>query len=401
MLSVTRLLIGESTPGDDLRYGERHPGAAKPRPVHSRPIVVWNITRTCNLHCAHCYSSSHDKEYPGELSTAQAFGVLDDMADFKIPVVLFSGGEPTMRQDLDQLIRYASARGLKSLISTNGTLLTKEKVAELADAGLNRAGISLDGMEAVHDKFRGSKGAFQKTLSGIRNSLAADMRISVRITLTKRNVDDLPALFDLAERDGIPRVCVYHLAYAGRGEKLLPLDLDPDARRRAVEYVFERTQESHRKGTNLEVLMVDNHADAAYLQMWATENAPARADAIAALLSKNGGNSAGRGIAAIDNVGNVHPDQFWWTQTLGNVKKRPFSEIWTDPENTFLNQLRDRKPLLSEPCTSCKWLGICNGNLRVRAESATGDPWGHDPACYLTPEERTEGVLAAVGTGAA
>jgi len=401
LLSVTRLLIGEQTPGDDLRYGERRPGAPVPRPVHSRPIVVWNITRTCNLHCAHCYSSSHDEEYPGELTTAQAFTVLDDLADFGIPVVLFSGGEPTMRQDLSQLIRYATEIGLKCLISTNGTLLTEERVAELKDAGLNRVGISLDGLETTHDKFRGSKGAFQKTIQGIRNSLAADMRVSMRVTMTSQNVGDLPALFDLAEAEGVPRLCVYHLAYAGRGEKLLSFDLEAEARRQAVEFIFKRTQESHRNGSNLEVLTVDNHADAPYLQMWSRENAPDRAEDIEVLLAKNGGNSAGSGIAAIDNLGNVHPDQFWWTRTLGNVKEDSFSKIWTNPDNTFLSQLRDRKPLLAEPCKSCSWLGICNGNLRVRAESATGDPWGPDPACYLTPAERSDGVLASASTGVA
>ncbi|MCH7740744.1 MAG: radical SAM protein [Chloroflexi bacterium] len=399
MLSVTRLLNDERTPGDDLRYGERHPGGPKPKSVHYRPIVVWNITRTCNLHCAHCYASSKDEIYPGELDTTQAKGVLDDLAAFEIPVVLFSGGEPTMRPDLPELIEHATKLGSRTLISTNGTLLTKEMVARLSAAGLNRVGISLDGLEKTHDKFRGSKGAFKKTLQGIRNSIDAGMRVSMRVTMTKRNIHDLPALFDLAEAEGVPRLCVYHLAYAGRGEKLLPFDLEPEERRAAVEFIFRRTQESKANGSNLEVLTVDNHADGPLLSMWSRKHAPDRTAAIDALLARNGGNSAGRGIACIDNLGDVHPDQFWWTRNLGSVKERPFSEIWTDPDNEFLAQLRDRKPLLGEPCKSCKWLSVCNGNLRVRAESATGDPWGHDPACYLTPEETgaavtpiTEGV---------
>ena len=388
MLSVTRLLCNEATPGDDLRYGEPRKGGHPVARVHSRPIVVWNITRTCNLHCAHCYSSSKDQKYPGELDTEQACGVLDDLAAFEIPVVLFSGGEPTLRSDLEELIRYGNSVGLRTLISTNGTLLTRERVASLAAVGLDRVGISVDGMEATHDKFRGKKGAFEATLAGVRNSLEAGMRVSMRVTITNKNVAELPELFDLAEAEGVPRLCVYHLAYAGRGEKLLGFDLAHEERREAVEFIFRRTLASKENGSNLEVLTVDNHTDGPYLLMWSREHAPERVSEIERLLKRNGGNSAGKGIACIDNVGNVHPDQFWWNRTLGNVKERPFSEIWQDSGNEFLANLRNRKPLLGEPCRSCQWLDVCNGNLRVRAESATGDPWGADPACYLTPAER-------------
>jgi len=357
--------------------------------VHQRPIVIWNITRTCNLHCAHCYASSKDEQYPGELTTEEAKTVLDDMAEYKVPVVLFSGGEPTLRPDLPELISYANGLGgLNPLISTNGTLLTKEKVKELSNAGLKRAGISMDGMEAVHDKFRGSIGSWKLTLDGIRNSLEAGMRVSLRVTVTNRNVQELPALFDLAEREGIPRVCVYHLAYAGRGEKLLRFDLKHEERRKMVEYVFERTIESYAKGNKLEVLTVDNHTDAAYLQMWADKNMPEQSERVRALQSRNGGNTAGKGMGNIDNLGNVHPDQFWWNQTIGNVKERKFSEIWEDESIDLLAKLRNRKSHLPDDCKNCKWLSICNGNLRVRAESASGDSFGMDPACYLTKEER-------------
>ncbi|MCH7971404.1 MAG: radical SAM protein [Chloroflexi bacterium] len=390
MLNVTRLLCDEPTPGDDLRYGEKsHQHGRRLASVHQRPIVIWNITRTCNLHCGHCYASSKDEIYPGELSTDEAKGVLRDLSRYNVPVVLFSGGEPTIRLDLAELIAYANDLGnLNPLISTNGTLLTKEMVKRLSDAGLKRVGISMDGMEAVHDKFRGSLGSWKLTLDGIRNSLEAGMRVSLRVTVTRQNIDDLPELFDLAETEGVPRVCVYHLAYAGRGEKLSRFDLEHDVRRKMVEYVFERTIESHENGHKLEVLTVDNHADAAYLQLWVEKNMPGASERVNGLLSKNGGNTAGKGMGCIDNLGNVHPDQFWWNRTLGNVKERKFSEIWEDDSIELLSQLRNRKPLLPEDCRGCRWLYICNGNLRVRAESATGDPFGMDPACYLTTSER-------------
>lgn len=387
MLSVTRLLCDEATPGDDLRYGEKTRRTPAPAVVHHRPIVVWNITRTCNLHCAHCYSSSADRPYEGELDTPAARRVLDGLAQFGVPVVLFSGGEPTMRPDLLELIEYSGSLGPRVMVSTNGTLLDEAYVDRLATAGLDRVGISLDGLAPAHDEFRGKTGAFADTLSGIRNSLRAGMRVSLRVTITARNVADLPALFDLAEREGVQRLCVYHLAYAGRGARLLPFDLAHDPRREAVEFIFRRTLESHSSGKNLEVLTVGNHADGPLLALWSREHAPERTEDIVRLLERNGGNSAGKGIACIDNVGDVHPDQFWWEQTVGNVQERPFGDIWTDPQNELLARLRDRRPLLSETCRACSWLDVCNGNLRVRAESATGDVWGHDPACYLTPEE--------------
>lgn len=391
LLSVTRLLCGAPTPGDDLRYGERRPGGDVPPPVHHRPIVVWNVTRRCNLHCAHCYSASLDRKYPGELSLDEGKRVIDDLARFRVPALLLSGGEPTMRADLPELISYATEIGLRTVLSTNGTFLTRRLVQRLSDAGLNRVGVSLDGLEATNDKFRGKKGAFAEALEGIRNSVDAGMRVSLRVTMTKRTASDLAGLFDLAEAEGVPRVCVYHLAYAGRGRKLLPLDLDATNRRAMLDFIFKRTLESHASGSGLEVLTVDNHADGPFLLLWSREHQPERAADIEKLLLRNGGNSAGRGIACIDNVGDVHPDQFWWTRTLGNVREQPFSEIWTDPQDEFLAQLRDRKPLLDEPCRSCRWLDMCNGNLRVRAELATGRLWGHDPACYLTPEERNGG----------
>lgn len=386
MLSVTRLLCGTATPGDEIRYGEGH-GGARARPVHGRPVVVWNVTRRCNLHCAHCYSASLDREYAGELTTREARRVIEDLARFEIPALLFSGGEPTARPDLSGLIAFSIASGLKPLVSTNGSLLTSRRVADLRSAGLNRIGISLDGLQATNDRFRGSRGAFERTLNGIRNCVAAGMRVSLRVTLTRYNLPDLPGLFDLAEAEGIERVCIYHLAYSGRARGLLKFDMAHEERRRALDFIFRRTMQSQVIGKNLEVLTVDNHADGPFLLLWSREHAPERAAEIERLLRRNGGNSSGKGIGCIDNVGEVHPDQFWWNRSIGSVREKPFSEIWTDRANDFLNKLRDRHGLLPARCQSCRWLNMCNGNLRVRAETATGDLWGSDPACYLSATE--------------
>jgi Fe-coproporphyrin III synthase len=389
MLSVTRLLCGSPTPGDDLRYGESRNGERRTRSIHHRPVVVWNVTRKCNLHCAHCYSLSQDRDYVGELTRSEAFAVIDDLARFEIPVILFSGGEPLMRQDLPVLIEYAALKGIQPVVSTNGTLLDGPLTSRLVAAGLRRIGISLDGLEQVNDKFRGAKGAFQAALNGIRNARSAGMSISVRFTMTRRNVSDLNGIFDLAEQEEVPRVCIYHLAYAGRGARLLSFDLDHGTRRAAVGDIFEATLGANSNGRKLEVLTVDNHTDGPYLVLWSRQYAPERTKDIQTLLRRNGGNSTGTGIACIDNTGFVHPDQFSWSRSLGNVRQRPFSEIWSDTSDRYLSDLRNRKPLLDPRCRGCRWLDMCNGNLRVRAETATGNPWGFDPACYLTPGERS------------
>ena len=391
MLNVTRLLCDTPTPGDGIRYGEhpRHPlTTASHEGPHHRPVVVWNVTRRCNLLCAHCYTASTEHAAPGELTADEAREVVRDLASFGVPAILFSGGEPLLRADIFELLAEAASLGAQPVLSSNGTLLTDDAMAQLREAGVTRVGISIDGMESTNDRFRGKDGAFQEALKGIRHCRAAGMRVSLRFTLTRYNVGELDDIFALVEREGIPRLCIYHLAYAGRGRRLLPMDLDARQRRQAVGRIFQHTLEANRGGRELEVLTVDNHADGAYLLLWAQQHAPHRVANIHRLLARNGGNSAGKGIGCIDERGYVHPDQFWRTKSLGNVRDRPFSAIWQDESIPLLRQLRARHPLLPRRCGACRFLPLCNGNLRARAEAATGDPWGEDPACYMTEEER-------------
>ena len=390
MLNVTRLLVGTPAAGDSIRYGERPAGPDGIRALHphDRPVVVWNITRRCNLACAHCYSASTSRPAPDELTTQEARAVLEDLAEFRVPVVLLSGGEPLLRPDVVELVAQACSLGVQPVLSTNGTLLTDEMIDRLRQAGLRRIGISLDGLAETHDRVRGVAGAFEGTTTGLERSIAAGFRVSLRLTMARYNADQLEEIFGLAVRAGVQRLCIYHLAYAGRGRALLPFDLGHDERRAAVASVFRRTVEVAARGYDLEVLTVDNHADGAYLLLWAAEHAPQRVEEARRLLSANGGNSSGLGIACIDERGRVHPDQFWRTKTVGDVRRRPFSAIWQDGSHALLDRLRARRSLLPDECRACRFLPVCNGNLRVRAEAASGDPWGMDPACYLTAAER-------------
>lgn len=388
MLSLTKLLTGDAYAGDALRYtpeaAAQRDGVAPGR----GPVVVWNCTRSCNLKCRHCYARAENRRYDNELSTAEALRLIDGLADFKVPALLFSGGEPLCRPDLFALAERAAAKGIRVTLSTNGTLITPDAAKKIADVGVSYVGISLDGLGDTNDRFRGVPGAAARALEGVRNCRAAGQRVGFRFTLNKNNASDVPGVLDLMEREDVARICFYHLVYSGRGSALMAEDLTHAQTRAALDLIVERTLDFHRRGLRKEVLMVDNHADGPYLYLKYRDSDPERAAHILGLLSRNGGNRSGMAFGDIDPEGNVHPDQFTQNHTFGNVRHMPFGDIWTRRDDPLLNGLKDRKPLLPDACQECRWLPVCNGNFRARAEAATGDFWGFDPACYLTPEER-------------
>jgi len=376
MIGVTKLLCGKVTPSDALRYGRR----ADRSPSHllqfthdKKPIIVWNSTKACNLRCIHCYY------------TAKA--MIDDLAAFGAPVLLFSGGEPLLRDDLFELGAYAVARGIRTVISTNGTLIDHKAAARIKEAGFSYVGISLDGIGSTNDRFRGQRGAFDAALRGIRACTEAGVRTGLRLTLNRHNYEELNAIFDLLEEERIRRACFYHLVYAGRGVRLKSDDLSLEESRDAVDLIFDRAEVFSRRDVDIEILTVDNHADGPYLLRRVQAEQPERADQVLQLLRWNGGNSTGIGIGAVDHLGNVHADQFWQHYSFGNVRQRPFGQIWTDTSDPLMAGLKDRKPLLKGRCARCQYLDICNGNFRVRAEAVYDDWWAPDPACYLSDEE--------------
>ena len=390
MIGISKLYCGTVEPSDALRYG-RH---SSQLPSHllqfskdKRPVVVWNMTRRCNLKCVHCYAHATDLSQKDEMNTQQGKHLIDDLAAFGVPVILFSGGEPLVRKDLPELADYAVKKGLRAVISTNGTLITSQMARTLKDIGLSYVGISLDGMEEINDKFRGIKGAFKSALKGIQNCQSAGIKVGLRFTINKFNVDEIPNIFDLLEEMEIPRVCFYHLVYAGRGSKLVEDDLSHEESRRAVDLIIDRTRDLHDRGKPKEVLTVDNHADGPFLYLRLLKENPERANEVLQLLKMNEGNNSGRGIGCVSWNGDVHADQFWRHHSFGNVLEKPFSEIWTDTSDELLQKLKNKKEHVKGRCSSCRWLDICGGNFRVRAEAMTGDVWAPDPACYLTDEE--------------
>jgi len=390
VIGISKLYCGAVEPSDVIRYG----GKSGELPSHllqfsrdKKPVVVWNATRRCNLKCVHCYSSSQNVKYADELDTEQGKALIDDLASFGAPVLLFSGGEPLMREDLPELLRHAVDRGMRAVISTNGTMITKEKARIFGTIGLSYVGVSLDGMKEVHDRFRGVDGAFDKAMQGMRNCIDEGIKVGIRFTMTGKNQEEVPAIFDLLEKEGIPRVCFYHLVYSGRGSKLVDEDLSHDETRRMLDLIMDRTRYLFDKGLNPEVLTVDNHADGPYLYLRLKREDPGRAEEVMRLLKMNEGNNSGRGIGCVSWDGEVHADQFWRNHSFGNVLKRPFSEIWQDRSNELMAKLKEKKLHVTGRCAGCRWLDVCGGNFRARAEAVSGDIWAPDPACYLTDEE--------------
>lgn len=396
MIDVSVLYCGFESPSTPHRYGQ---AIGRDVPLHQRmdvaksamdrrPIVVWNITRTCNLKCVHCYSDSEAKSYEGEMTADEALRVLDDLAAFRVPAVLFSGGEPLIRSDIFELIAYARSKGLHVVLSTNGTLIAPEIARRLVALKLAYVGISLDSSEPeVHDRFRGVPGAFARTMQGFRNCVEAGQKVGLRLTLSRPTFENLDGVFDFIERERINRACFYHLVPTGRGKRVL--DLSSAESRLAMDTILRHTRDFHRRGLPIEILTVDNHCDGPYMYLKMKAEGDPRAERVYEMLRWNGGGlySSGVGIGCIDFYGHVHPDQFWMNYSLGNVRQRPFSEIWQDTSNDLMAGLKDRAGRLKGRCGLCKFKPLCGGSLRVRAELMTGDPWAADPACYLTDEE--------------
>ena len=364
----------------------------RPTPLAGRrdpsgPVVIWNLVRRCNLTCLHCYSISADVDFPGELSTAEVFGVMDEFKAFGVPVLILSGGEPLLRRDLFEIAARAKSLGFYTGLSSNGTLIDEPMADRIAAASFDYVGISLDGLRERHDRFRRMSGAFDASLAGIRHCRDRGAKVGLRFTLTQDNAADLDGLLDLAEAERIDKFYLSHLNYAGRGNKNRARDAAHQLTRSVMDRLFDRCWDYQRRGLAKEFVTGNNDADGPWLLDWVRRNVPDREHSLRARLLEWGGNASGVNVANIDNRGNVHPDTMWWDYSLGNVRERRFSEIWLDTRDPVMAGLKQHPRPVKGRCGACAHLAICNGNTRVRARQMTGDPWEEDPGCYLTDEE--------------
>ncbi|MFA5241178.1 MAG: heme d1 biosynthesis radical SAM protein NirJ [Sulfuricella sp.] len=365
---------------------------AQPTPLGPKrnppgPVVIWNLIRRCNLTCKHCYSISADKDFPGELSTQEVFGVMDDLKRFHVPVLILSGGEPLLRADIFEVSRRAREMGFYVGLSSNGTLIDESNIEQIAAIGFDYVGVSLDGIQATHDKFRRMDGAFEKSMHGIRLCKQRGIKVGIRFTLTEDNAHDLPALLQLMEDEGLDKFYLSHLNYAGRGNKNRKDDAFHQTTRQAMDLLLDTCWRDQQAGRPKEFVTGNNDADGVYLLLWVRKNFPHLESHIRARLEQWGGNSSGVNVANIDNLGNVHPDTMWWNYNLGNVHERSFSDIWADTSDPIMAGLKAQPRTVSGRCGACAYFAICGGNTRVRAWQTTGDPWAEDPACYLDDEE--------------
>ena len=351
------------------------------------PVVIWNLIRRCNLTCKHCYATAADRDFPGELDTQQVYEVMDNLHDFGVPVLILSGGEPLMRPDIFDISRRAKDRGFYVGLSSNGTLIDRNNIDDIVSIGYDYVGISIDGMRETHDNFRRKQGSFEQALNGLRLCRDAGIKVGLRFTLTRDNKHDLPGLLQLMDDENIDKFYLSHLNYAGRGNKNRRDDLHHRMTREAMDLLFSSCWQDVQSGRRREFVTGNNDADGAYLLLWARQHLPQHVARLESMLQRWGGNASGVNIANIDNLGNVHPDTMWWDYTLGNVRQRPFSEIWMDTSDPLMAGLKMKARPLEGRCAACNYRGLCGGNTRTRAWQLSGNFWAEDPGCYLDNDE--------------
>lgn len=329
------------------------------------PVVVWNITNRCNLNCIHCYAKANTRKI--ELSTEDCKKIINELAEFRVPLILFSGGEPLLREDIFELAKYAKEREIKTVLSTNGTLID-ETISEKLRI-FDYVGISLDGVK-VHDRFRGVEGAFEKAIKALQ--IANEETLTgIRFTLTKHNYLEMQNLLKIAEDLQIPRFCLYHLVPSGRAS--FNDDVDNVTRKRIINFLIKFAK----KNEDIEILTVDNPADGVYVYL------DTKKKEVLDFLKFRGGDGSGLRLACIDEVGNLHPNQFWLDYSAGNVLIHGFKNLWL--KDPLFAKLREKEKYLQEKCGECDFKRFCGG-FRVRA-LRHGNLWGWDPSCYVFKQE--------------
>ena len=393
MIRITQLVHGKGTVSEALKH-RRKPPHQVPSGLLAfaetrRPLVFWNITNKCNLACAHCYISAGAGSDGGdELSLEEAKAFIDDLAAMKIPLLMFTGGEPLVRADLWELAEYAAARGLKTAMSTNGTLITKEIAAKIKAIGIEYVGVSLDGAKAeTHDAIRNQPGSFKKAVEALKNCVEIGLTSGIRVTITRDNYREIVSLIELSRDLKVPRFCVYWLVPSGRGKEIYEKQLEPQE----VSQIFDMLYQSARdlNPEKMEFLTVDAPQDGICLLNKLKEDDVQEYENACKLLQFTGDScSAGDRVANVDPVGNVYPCQFAQLEEfkIGNVRERKFSELWNDTENPVLAMFREKTKFLKGKCASCEYKELCGGGCRIRAYAEYGDILAEDPLCPFNPE---------------
>ncbi len=357
----------------------------KPSRVLNGSIAIWNFTNRCNLSCLHCYSKA-DLNAVDSLTTEKIMETLPKLKANGVKFLIFSGGEPLTRKDIYDIASKCRELGIVTYLSTNGLYVKKSNAEKILDT-FNYIGISIDGSEEVHDKFRGLKGSFIESMRAVDllNSYNKT-KVGIRFTITKDTLNDLEFIFDLAEKHNIPKIYISHLVYSGRGLDNLKMDLTKEQRKKSVEFILDKAFEYYDTKRDIEIVTGNMEMDAILFYNRFAKKYPKYANEMNRRLIAWGGNSAGRKLLNIDAEGNVKPDPFF-PSIIGNIFNQDFSDIWSNRPTELLQKLRLHPRVLGGKCEDCRYLNICNGGSRSRAYAIYGNMWAEDPSCYLTNEE--------------
>ena len=379
MINITEMVSGKVTVSRDVLgiYMEK---------ARSPVIAVWNVTNICNLKCIHCYASSGMYNKTEELSTDEAIKLIDDLKDIGIKILIFSGGEPLLRDDIFELIRYSVKKGFRTVLSTNGTVIDDSIAYSLKKSGVDYVGISIDGSKEINDWFRGVDGAYDDALKGLTILNEIGLKTGIRFTATKYTIKELNYIINLLEELNIPRICVYHLIPSGRGSKLANWDLSHDEKRSMIKFLLEKALEWRDSNKESEIETVGSPEDGVFIYLLLRKYDEDLAENAYNYLLRRGGDPSGDRLINIDHMGGIHPNQFWWDYTIGNIRKDSLKEILFNNEDDFLNKLRMKSRYLKGRCSRCPFKDLCNG-FRLRALRIYGDPWEEDPGCYINNDE--------------
>jgi len=337
-------------------------------------LVAWELTNACNLACLHCRGSAQKTPGPEELSTEEAKNLVDQLDEYK-PILILSGGEPLLRKDIYEIAGYATKKGMRVVLATNGCLVTREIAIKLREAGVQRISVSIDGStSATHDSFRGEPGAFDAALKGIDMIKKAGISFQINTTITRRNLEEMPNIYDLALRIGASALHIFLLVPTGRGREIEQEEIPPREYEQVLNWFYDRQKEAE---IQLKATCAPHYFR--ILRQRAKKGAKItwRSHGLEAMTR---GCLGGIGFCFISHIGEVYPCGYL-PVLAGNIRKQSFKEIWEDSK--VFNDLRDPQKLRGK-CGRCEYRLVCGG-CRARAYAATGDYLEEEPYCIYMP----------------
>ncbi|SLM27418.1 putative coenzyme PQQ biosynthesis protein E, ppqE, radical SAM superfamily protein [Desulfamplus magnetovallimortis] len=355
-----------------------HPGGKNSEDTNTNTLrlVAWETTRRCNLSCVHCRAAAEDHFYENELDTKAAFKLMDEIRTVGQPIIILTGGEPLLRSDIFDIASYGTKIGLRMVMAPNGTMITKENARKMKESGIKRLSISLDGAtKEKHDKFRGVEGAYEGALNGIKIAKEAGLEFQINTTITKANLDEIPAILALAEKLEAVAHHIFLLVPTGRGKYIVDQEIDATAYETTLNWFYDQ-----RDKTTLQLKATCAPHYYRILRQRAKKEGKSVTFESHGLDAVTRGCLAGTGFCFISHIGEVQTCGFLDVK-CGDVTKNHFKEIWDNSE--VFTKLRNMDNLDGK-CGICEYRKVCGG-CRARAYEATGNYMAEEPLCTYIP----------------